>query len=84
VFERKPFHTTSLSFRRSEATEKSHANSEISPFSRNDNRAKTGVFVQTLIKAKMLKQKRDLIDRRIVIASLTDSGRGTLKKTDEY
>jgi DNA-binding MarR family transcriptional regulator len=32
----------------------------------------------------MLKQKRDLIDRRIVIASLTDSGRGTLKKTDEY
>jgi len=43
-----------------------------------------GVFLQELIKAKMLKQKRDLIDRRIVIASLTDSGRGTLKKTDEY
>ena len=37
-----------------------------------------------LTKAKMLKWKRDLIDRRILIASLTDSGRGTLKKTDEY
>jgi DNA-binding MarR family transcriptional regulator len=38
------------------------------------------VMADLLTEAKMLKRKRDLIDQRIIIASLTDSGRATLKK----
>ena len=37
-------------------------------------------LIDRLIKAKMVKRERDNIDRRVVKASLTDSGRETLDK----